>query len=230
MSESLAIVMPVYNEEISVGKVFDEWIPALEKLNIQFCFLAMDDGSTDSTFNILKSYQDKYPNKVKALHHANKGHGQSCVVGYKLAIQADFDYVLQIDSDGQCDAGFFAEFWASKNQAPVFGYRRSRDDGNSRWWISRIVSLVGLIGTGTWVKDANVPYRLIKKDQLASVIGEIPDDFHLANILISLKLRQKYCLKWIQIHFRDRFGGTPSIKTFSFARQGLKLLKQLWLS
>ena len=230
MDEKLAIVMPVYNEEECVGQVFEEWLPVLDSLNINYCFYAYDDGSKDKTLEILKLYESQNSGKVKAISHANKGHGQTCVEGYKLALKEGCHYVLQIDSDGQCDASFFESFWKERLNAPVFGFRATREDGNTRWWISRIVSLVGLLGTGTWVKDANVPYRLIRSKQLISIIDQIPPDFHLANILISLKLRQKYQIQWININFRDRFGGSPSVKTFNFAEQGLKLLKQLWLS
>jgi hypothetical protein len=34
-------------------------------------------------------------------------------------------------------------------------------------------------------------------------------------------------IKWVDIHFRDRAGGSPSVKTFSFAKHGMKLYKQL---
>ena len=59
----------------------------------------------------------------------------------KMAIEDGFDYILQIDSDGQCDPQYLASFWTLRDYAPIFGYRTSRDDGKQRWWISRVVSL-----------------------------------------------------------------------------------------
>jgi glycosyltransferase involved in cell wall biosynthesis len=230
MSDSLAIVMPVYNEEASVAKVINEWLPALNELEMPYKIIAINDGSSDKTLEVLMGYEKKYWYKIKVHSQGNKGHGQSCIEGYKIAINENFKYILQIDSDGQCDPRYFRSFWELRDKSPVYGYRKTRDDGAARWWISRVVSIVGLLGTGIWVKDANVPYRLMSKEQIGSVLESIPDDFHLANILVSLKLRQKYSFKWVKIHFRDRFGGTPSIKAYSFVKQGLKLIWQLWMS
>ena len=109
----------------------------------------------------------------------------------------------------------------------IFGFRRTRDDGFNRWLISRVVSLVGLLATGRWVADANVPYRLMKANFLARAIENIAPDFYLANILVSLRLRRLAAIHWVPIHFRDRLGGTPSGKAGYFAKSGWKLFRQL---
>jgi hypothetical protein len=133
-----------------------------------------------------------------------------------------------MDSDGQCDPRFFKDLWNVREDNPVvFGFRVQRDDGRVRWFISRIVSFVGWLGSGAWVADANVPYRLMHRDALEQSTRDMPADFHLANILLALRLKKPFGIHWNPSHFRDRFGGSPSVKAYSFVKQGARLFKQL---
>jgi hypothetical protein len=58
------------------------------------------------------------------------------------------------------------------------------------------------------------------------MVDLVTQDFHLANVLLAV-LQQKYFgISWVPIHFRKRIG-TPSVKTFSFVKHGIKLYSQL---
>lgn len=109
----------------------------------------------------------------------------------------------------------------------IYGIRTSRDDGFQRMIVSRFVSVFTYVATGTWVRDANVPYRLIHRDIMARIVDRVPKDFHLANIYVSVLSKQLGGIKWVPIHFRDRAGGSPSVKTISFVKHGFKLFRQL---
>lgn len=228
MKESLWVVMPAYNEEASVARVLDEWIPCLRSVaGSPFCFCALNDGSQDTTLAILKNLQGKYPELV-IVDKKNSGHGQTCLAGYKEALGKQAQWIFQIDSDGQCDPAFFKRLWDARDTSTaVYGYRKKREDGFSRFLISRAVTLVTFFCTGIWVRDANVPYRLMRKDALAPYIDTIPPDFRLVNILLAALQKKHHAITWVDIVFRDRFGGSPSITTFSFFRHGLLLAKQL---
>lgn len=221
------IIMPVYNEEEAVPGVIKEWSEALATMGIDYTFLMLNDGSKDATLQKLQESQARYPN-IQVMDKANSGHGQSCITGYEIALQNGAEWIFQIDSDGQCDPRFFKDVWAQSVQhKAIFGFRRTRDDGFQRFLISRIVSLFTYVATGVWVKDANVPYRLVHRDIMQQVLPHIPRDFHLANIFVSVLVQKNTPIKWVDIHFRDRAGGSPSVKTFSFAKHGMKLYKQL---
>lgn len=57
-SNRLWIVMPVHNEEASVAKVIEEWLPVLRGLQIDFKIAAINDGSKDSTLTMLNLLAD----------------------------------------------------------------------------------------------------------------------------------------------------------------------------
>lgn len=226
MSE-LWVVMPVYNEEQCVERVIMEWLPALHAESNSFTICILNDGSKDGTLTILRGLAESYP-ELRIVNKPNSGHGQTCAEGYRLALAEGAAWVLQIDSDGQCDPVYFADFWRKRKDHPViYGYRNKREDGLKRFLVSRVVSLVTLLGSGIWVRDANVPYRLMSAEVLKSSVSDIPSDFHLANVKLAAVQQALYGIHWINIVFRNRIGGTPSIKSFSFFKQGWKLFKQL---
>ncbi len=223
----LWVVMPVYNEEECLTRVVDEWILPLRRVAGAFKMCILNDGSKDGTLAILRELEKQYP-EIIVIDKKNSGHGQSCQEGYRLALSKGAEWVLQIDSDGQCDPRFFEFFWKARgNNKVIYGFRNRREDGKRRYVISRFVSLFTLLGIGVWVRDANVPYRLMHRSTLEGIVDEIPRDFHLSNIMLSALQEKKFGLHWVNIIFRERMGGVPSVKTYSFVKQGFKLLRQL---
>ena len=219
--------MPVYNEEEAISKVIEEWQQCFSD-NVQgYTFCILNDGSKDGTLSILKKYEQLYPS-IKVIDKPNSGHGQTCIYGYKIALENNAEWIFQIDSDGQCAPEYFPQFvQAAENNKVVYGYRKTRDDGLKRSLISRFVTIFTFFATGQWVRDANVPYRLIHESVMRKITGKVPPTFHLANILVSVLARKAAGIKWINIHFRDWVGGTLSVKTISFVKHGFTLFKQL---
>ncbi|MEY4580725.1 MAG: hypothetical protein RL701_5428 [Pseudomonadota bacterium] len=226
--EKLWVVMPAYNEQECIPAVIEEWLPALRAVAESFTFCVIDDGSKDHTLRIVNELAERHP-ELHVLSKGNSGHGQTCVFGYHYAATHGADWILQIDSDGQCDPRFFAELWRSRQGVDaVYGYRVSRDDGTARVAISRVVSLVTWLGTGTWVRDANVPYRLMRSGAILGILAWVPRDIHLANVLVSALQVKHQPVRWIDIHFRQRRGGVASVASYAFVKHGVKLLAQLW--
>jgi glycosyltransferase involved in cell wall biosynthesis len=226
-AESLWIVMPVYNEEESIRKVLNEWFPVVRSLDVPFVFAVINDGSKDQTLKILQD-EAQQNSEMQVYDRTNSGHGRSCIFGYQEALRAGADWVLQIDSDGQCDPKYLPRFWqARKNHSVLMGFRYYRKDGLIRFLVSRFVTLVVFFASGVWVWDPNVPYRLISADTLSQSLQTMPDNFHLANVLIAARLKRLKKIKWLPIVFRERYGGSPSVRTHSFLKQGAVLFKQL---
>ncbi len=224
---NLWVIMPVYNEEEAIGPVVQEWVSMFEKLHLTYTLCLLNDGSKDSTSLIISNLAKNNQN-IKIVEKANSGHGQTCVLGYQIALENNADWVFQIDSDGQCDARFFEKFIPLTEQyRNIYGSRTQRDDGLQRTIVSYFVTLFTFLATFTWVRDPNVPYRLMHAEVLKKFVYQVPKDFHLANIFVSVCCQRISKIKWIPIHFRDRVGGTASVKTFSFVKHGFKLFKQL---
>ncbi len=224
------VVMPVYNEQASIRKVVLEWFQEIENWTERFVFVAIDDGSSDDTPALLNRLQKQLGNRLEIIRRPNKGHGQSCLEGYRLACARNIPWILQIDSDGQCDPQYFFRFWRIRRQYDViYGYRRVRDDGYRRVFASIILKLSLLAIARVWCVDANVPYRLMNAQTLEPFLPVISADFYLANVGIAVLLRSASAIRqyYVPIRFRERYGGEPSVRISKFGEKAFELFKQL---
>jgi glycosyltransferase involved in cell wall biosynthesis len=221
--------MPIYNEEESLDKTFSEWKNETNKYQTdwKFDYLLVNDGSTDNTINIIKKIEQRNPN-VKVIDKINSGHGASCLLGYNYGLENKYNYIMQLDSDGQCDPVFFEKFLNKISQGKdiVYGIRYYRKDGILRFFISRILSIIAFLKLGRWVWDPNVPYRIFKTKTVESFISKISKDYFLINVFLALH-HKKSGIAYVPIVFRDRWGGSPSLNTFKIIQHGKTFIKQL---
>jgi len=231
LKNELAIVMPVFNEQASVRKVVCEWFQEIENWTESFTFLCLNDGSTDNTPSILDRLSAQFGERLEIHSHRNKGHGQTCLDGYRIACARGIPFILQIDSDGQCDPQYFFRFWRLRhNFDVVYGVRRQREDGWRRALASAVLKVSLLATQCVYCVDANVPYRLLATQKLAPELEKIPPNFFLANVALAVLLRKaKWSHAKVPIRFRERYGGEPTVALGQFSGKALELHKQLSL-
>lgn len=230
MKPVLMLVMPVFNEQASVRKVVHEWFHEIENWTENFVFLAINDGSSDETLTVLQRLKEQLGERLEILNQTNKGHGQSCLVGYREACKRGIPYIFQIDSDGQCDPQYFFRFWRQREKFDViYGRRTARDDGWRRVMASYVLWATLLIVARANCVDANVPYRLMRTEALPPLIERIPPNFFLANVGLAVLLRKDR--NWrhgsVPIRFRERYGGEPSVALGKFGEKAKQLTAQL---
>jgi hypothetical protein len=78
-----------------------------------------------------------------------------------------------------------------------------------------------------YLKDPNVPYRLLRAKALERALRSIPADFDLQNIALTLALKREEQLRWkhFPIHFRARKGGENSINYRKIVTMGFNFLR-----
>ena len=160
--DKLYIVIPAYNEEENIAQVVDDWYPVVEKYNGdgESRLVIIDDGSKDNTYEILKTCAEERP-LMLPLTKPNGGHGATVLYGYHYALEHGADYIFQTDSDGQTLPEEFPPFWEEReNYDMVIGWRRGRQDGGSRVFVTKTLKAVIKVCFGVTVTDANTPYRL----------------------------------------------------------------------
>lgn len=94
MKKKVMILIPAYNEENNIGNVIDEIKDAgwNEKADI----VVINDGSSDKTSEAARMHGAKVIDQIY-----NMGYGSALQTGYKYAMYEEYDYVLQMDADGQ---------------------------------------------------------------------------------------------------------------------------------
>ncbi len=224
--DKLYIVVPAYNEEENIEAVIKDWHPIVEQIGHDSKLVIIDDGSKDSTYQIMKSLSEQYP-CLCPLTKPNGGHGATVLYGYHYALNASADYVFQTDSDGQTVPEEFWEFWKNRTKyAMVIGHRKGRQDGFSRVLVTKTLKLVCRICFHVKVTDANTPFRLMQAKTLEENLKLVPDNFNLSNVILSvIYAKKKQPVKYMQITFKPRQGGVNSInlkKIFKIGKQAIK--------
>jgi len=224
--ESLYIVIPAYNEEENIKAVIDNWYPVIEEIGETSRIVVINDGSRDSTYNILENLQLKYQQLI-VLSKKNSGHGSTCTFGYKYALAKGADFIFQTDSDGQTVPDEIWGFWKQrKNFDLIIGWRKNRKDGFLRIIVSKVLKIFIRICFKVDVIDANTPFRLMKSATLKKYVSLIPEEYDLSNVLISVIYAKKgLSVKYIPITFRRRQGGVNSINLKKIIKIGKRAVK-----
>jgi len=224
--DSLYIVMPAYNEEANIKNVIRDWYPIVEKLGNGSRLVIIDDGSKDSTYQMMQEAA-KDLEAFEPITKPNGGHGATVLYGYNHALNAGADYIFQTDSDGQTLPKEFWPFWEQrKNYDMVIGHRKGRQDGASRVFVTKTLKYVLRICFHVTITDANTPFRLMKASTLREQIKLVPENFNLSNVIISvIYAKKKLSVKYLPVTFRPRQGGVNSINMKKIIRIGKQAYK-----
>ena len=96
--ESLAIIVPCYNEQEALPLFYKEATRVLEKLNYDYKLLLVNDGSKDHTLEIMKSIAQKDEHVRYLSFSRNFGKEAAMYAGF---CNANADYVCVMDADMQ---------------------------------------------------------------------------------------------------------------------------------
>lgn len=229
--EKFYFVMPAYNESENIVETVKQWYPVVNKINnmegCQAILAIANDGSKDNTYQVMVDMKDggAYP-LFEPLDKANGGHGQTVLFLYRHALAHGADYVFQTDSDGQTDPNEFWWMFEHRHEYDFqIGYRKGRQDGISRVFVTKTLRFVVWLMFHEWVTDANTPFRLMQKDKLKAIMDVIPQDYFLCNVAISsIAVKWHYKIKFYQISFKPRQGGVNSINMKRIIGIGWKAL------
>lgn len=226
MADKLYIVMPAYNEEENIDQVAREWHEVVTKISPESRLVIVNDGSKDSTYAKLLELKQELP-QLMPLDKANSGHGATLLYAYNYALKENADYIFQTDSDGQTIPDEFYPFWEEREKyAAIIGHRNHRQDGFSRVFVTKTLKLVIRMVFGVSVTDANTPFRLMPRATLEKYVPQIPKDFNLSNVILSVLLvHNKENVKFTPITFRPRQGGVNSINFKRICKIGVQAVK-----
>ena len=205
----LNIILPVFNEKDTIEIVLQEWKQELDKQNLIYSFIVCEDGSTDGTKELLMQLQKKYPLKLDQ-KQKRRAYGSAVIDGIKTA---NSEYILCVDSDGQCDPKDFYTFWKNKEKAQVLiGWRRKRADPLQRKVFSSLFKAIFVVLFPTRIHDPSAPFVLFKKSTV------IPHASHLIYLkegfwwgFVGMCIKKRLQIHEITINHRARLKGNTQI-------------------
>ena len=193
------VIVPAYNEEKGITNVIEE----LKSLNNNFEIIAVDDGSTDRTYEILKSLGIKVVQNNK-----NMGYGVSLKRGIKEAVG---DIIVITDADGTYPNKRILELikiFQEGNFDMVVGARVGKNvkiafiRRPAKWFITKLASYL----TGTKIPDLNSGLRVMKKEVVEKYIKILPDGFSFTSTITLAMLTNGYSVKYAPIDYFQRKG------------------------
>ena len=92
----ISIVIPCYNEEGNIGNTLDGLLELEGKNNYSFEIIAVNDGSKDKTWEVIRKYANTHPN-IKGVNQMGN-FGQSCayMAGFDIA---NGEYIIIVSAD-----------------------------------------------------------------------------------------------------------------------------------
>ena len=222
----VTIVMPAFNELDIIERTVRDWHDQVVATLPGSELLVVDDCSTDGTGEVLERLAAQLP-AVRIVRPAhNGGHGKALRFGFR---QTEAEYIFQTDSDEQHLPSEFWDLWVLREKDFVFGIRKDRADGMLRVAITCSMRILNFIIWGIWIRDANCPFKLMRRDALERVLPKISDDCFIPMVEVSILSRKmKFTIAEVSVTHLARRGGTQSLKgVMRWIRVGAMCARQL---
>lgn len=222
--------MPAYNEEGCIDVVVNGWLAEFDRIfGRDFRVIVVNDGSRDRTGEILGQIA-LGESRLEVINQKNSGHGGALRHAYDAALKHNPDYVFHVDSDDQFRPVDFQALWNRRTESPcILGYRSVRHDAFHRLVITRILRAVLALLYGRYIKDSNVPFRLLESGFLRRALGLIPTFTFAPNIFIAvIGARIDANLMHIPVSHEDRKTGTVSIVRWKLIRVCFRCVGELF--
>ncbi|MCQ2503417.1 MAG: glycosyltransferase family 2 protein [Saccharofermentans sp.] len=197
MTPVLYLVIPCYNEEqvlpLTSGKFkakLDELVEA-GKISDKSRVMFVNDGSKDSTWDILSSLTEENPRYSAISLSRNRGHQNALIAGL-LEAKSHADITISMDCDGQDDInaiGAMVDEYAKGNEI-VYGVRNDRSTDT---WFKRTTArsyYSVLRGMGVDIIPDHADYRLMSARVLDALEGYGEVNLFLRGIIPQLGFKQ----------------------------------------
>lgn len=204
-------VVPAFNEADTIRTVVDR----IHAARPDFDVLVVDDGSLDSTARIAESAGAR----VLRLPY-NLGIGGAVQAGFLFARDHDYDYMVQVDGDGQHDPREIVRLQRVIDSNPsidvVCGSRFLSPDMSFPSTISRrtgihvFAKLLSLLVRGR-VSDPTSGFRLYNRRAISLFARDYPHDFPEVEAVLMLH-HHRLTMRETPVQMFERGGGQSSLK------------------
>lgn len=235
MKKTISFIVPVYFEEAVITRFILEMREALAKIEINYEFVFVDDGSTDKTCEIIKE-EAKSDVKIKLIELSyNHGKQSAVTAGINYAVG---DYLLYMDPDLQDPPEEIHRFITEieKGYDLVFGVRREKKDNFINRLFSKLFWGVLRKFTGLQLPKNLAVMRIFNRKFANKFIEYKEQNRFIEGVFMHIGMKQSV----LEINQRERFAGQSKFNfrkkmelafnaIFDFSELPLKLAVRLGL-
>jgi glycosyltransferase involved in cell wall biosynthesis len=199
--KTLSVVIPAFNEELSVRETVVELRKLFDVTDISAEIIVVDDGSKDKTAREARAAGARV-----IQHRSNRGYGASLKSGI---IAASNDIIGITDADGTYPAKYFPEMLAELESADMVVGSRTGADVHiplsrmpAKWFLRVMANYVA----NTKIPDLNSGLRVFRRDVAVQYFAILSDQFSFTTTITLALLCDKYAVTYLPIDYRRRQG------------------------
>jgi glycosyltransferase involved in cell wall biosynthesis len=168
---SITAFFPAYNDEHTIEGIVRTSAAEMRKVTDDFEVLVVNDGSRDSTGEILERLREELP-FLRVIHHEkNMGYGAALISGFRGAKK---DLIFYTDGDGQYDVTEMHNLLTQlgPNIDLVNGYKIKRADAWHRIVIGELYRRAMRRAFRLSIRDVDCDFRLFRRRIFDSITLE----------------------------------------------------------
>lgn len=212
----LSIVIPLYNEEESLGRLYERLTRALGKLGKEYEIIVVDDGSTDKSFQVLEKLH-RQDGRLKVISfRRNFGQTAAMSAGFD---QAQGDVIVTLDADLQNPPEEIGKLLAKMEEGfdIVSGWRKDRKDKYiTRLLPSKTANLLISKLTGVELHDYGCSLKAYRKEVIKNIklYGEMHRFIPAVASSVGAKVAEVEVAHEPRRHGKSKYGLSRTLRVF----------------
>mgnify|MGYP003964667803 CR=1 FL=1 len=197
----ISIIIPAYNEEKNIVPICEEVIESLDKMDVIYEIVLVDDGSSDNTFDAMSVVKNTYDNIEIVKFNKNYKKSAAYMAGIKKSCG---DIVVTIDADLQDDPSEIKKMVSLIGEYDVVvGWKENRVDSVTKVVPSRLFNWINKKLFGISLKDNDSGFRVMTKEA-ANKLDLYGDLYRFIPALLANK---GYSITEVSVNHRPRNSG-----------------------
>ena len=209
------VVIPTYNERQNIETVLERVLDAGPNIEV----VVVDDSSPDGTADIVKRAAGSNPRIGIIEREGKQGLGTAYIRGFKHALEAGAELVIQMDADLSHDPKYIPDMLeAVRSHDLVVGSRYIKGVNVVNWPMERLMlsymaNVYTRVITGMPVHDATGGFKCFRREVLEAIdLDDVISDGYCFQIEMNFRAwRKGFRICEVPIVFVDRHSGTSKM-------------------
>ncbi|MDD7281959.1 glycosyltransferase family 2 protein [Floccifex sp.] len=216
------VVIPAYNEALNIVKTVND----IKENAGNVDYVVVNDGSKDNTLQVLKEHNFNYIDSI-----CNLGLFGAVQTGFKIALEEDYDIVIQFDGDGQHSAKYIQSLIdeIEKGNNIVIGSRfvTEKKPITARMLGSRLIAFSIRLMTGKKITDPTSGFRAYDKACIKDYATDMNNPPEPDTLVYMLRKKRK--IKEVQVQMSEREFGESYLNLVNTIKYMSRMMVSIFL-
>jgi len=215
----LSIVVPVHNEAQNLDELMKDLTNVLRQINLSHEIIFVDDGSRDTSLQVLLNLKRQHPNITVVQFTRNFGQHPAIFAGLE---RARGQVIVTLDADLQNPPAAIPLLLAKINEGydVVGGWREERQDPFPRRFASRIINQVISWATGVQLKDYGCMLRAYRQD----IVTKIRESAEISSFIPALANTYAHSVAEVKVPHNPRKNGSSKYNGWKLLQLNFDLI------